>query len=303
MSRVFAFLLLASAFAAAQGMDFTKLEIKATKVAGSVYMLETTGTGFGGGNIGVSVGDDGIVMVDDKFAPLGAKIEAALKSISDKPLRFVLNTHWHGDHTHGNIHFGEKSTIVAHENVRKRIEADKAFGGRPNVATPKSALPIITFDGRVTIHLNGEDVKGIHVPRSHTDGDTVVFFTKSNVVHMGDIYFNGMFPFIDLQSGGDVRGYIKATEAVLQQVPADAKIIPGHGPLATVADLKANLEMLKATTAIVEKGIKAKKSAEQLKKEKALAAYDKYSWQFITTDKYIDQLYNSLSGKKANITH
>jgi cyclase len=301
MRKLFAIALFASTLALAQErLDFSKLEVKATKVAGNVYMLETTGPGFGGGNIGVTVGDDGIVMVDDKFAPLGPKIEAALKGISNKPLRFILNTHWHSDHTHGNIHFGDKTVIVAHENVRTRIAKDTEFTGKPNVPSPKQALPIVTFDSRLTIHLNGEDVRGIHLPAGHTDGDTVVFFTKSNVVHMGDDFFQGMFPFIDLESGGSVRGYIKAIEAVLPQIPADAKIIPGHGPLATVDDLRANLKMLQETTAIVEKGIKAGKTADQLKQEKALAAYDKYSWDFITTDKYIDQLYNGLSGKKAN---
>jgi glyoxylase-like metal-dependent hydrolase (beta-lactamase superfamily II) len=293
--------LLASVSAIAQQrLDFSKLEIKPTKVAGNVYILETSGPGFGGGNIGVSVGEDGAVMVDDKFAPLGPKIEAALKSITDKPLRFILNTHYHSDHTHGNIHFGDKTVIVAHDNVRKRIEEDTEFTGEKNVKAPRQALPVLTFDSRVTIHLNGEDLRGIHVPAGHTDGDTIVFFTKSNVVHMGDDFFNGMFPFIDIEGGGSVEGYIKAIETVLPQIPADAKVIPGHGPLATPADLRNNLKMLQETTAIVKKGIEAGKTADQLKQEKALAAYEKYSWQFITTDKYIDQLYNGLSGKKAN---
>jgi glyoxylase-like metal-dependent hydrolase (beta-lactamase superfamily II) len=294
----FACALASTAFA--QQMDFSKLEIKATKVAGNVYMLETSGPGFGGGNIGVSVGDDGVVMVDDKFAELGPKIEAALKGITDKPLRFILNTHVHGDHTHGNIYFGPKSTIIAQENVRKRLPDYVEFGGQPNTPPPPQAYPVITFDHRLTIHLNGEDVRGIHMPNGHTDGDTIVFFTKSNVVHMGDDFFNGMFPFIDFENGGSVKGYIKAVEDSLTQIPADAKIIPGHGPLGTVDDLRADLKMLEETTAIVEKGIKAGKTADQMKQEKVFAAYDKYSWHFMTTDKYIDELYNGLTGKKAN---
>jgi cyclase len=300
MRSLLAFTLFASTFAFAQERDFSAMEVKATKVAGNVYILETTGPSSSGGNIGVSVGGDGIVMVDDKFAPLGPKIEAALKGITDKPLRFVLNTHVHNDHTHGNVYFGDKSTIVAHENVRKRMPGYSDFGGQPNTPPPQHALPVITFDHRLTIHLNGEDVRGIHMPASHTDGDTVVFFTKSNVVHMGDDFFNGMFPYIDLENGGTVKGYIKAMEATLREIPPDAKIIPGHGKLATVDDLRANLKMLQETTAIIEKQIKAGKTAAQMKQAKVLAAYDKYSWSFISTDTYIDQLYNGLSGKKAN---
>jgi cyclase len=257
-------------------LDFSKLEVKAVKVSGSVYLLDTAGPGFSGGNVGASVGEDGIVIIDDKFAPLGPKIEAALKSVTDKPIRFVINTHIHADHTHGNIHFGGKSTIIAHENVRKRLPDYKEFGG-PNSPPPPQVYPIITYHGRVSIHLNGEDVKGIHFPSSHTDGDTVVFFTQSNVVHMGDNFFHGMFPYFDLQTGGSVKGYIRTTEAVLQQIKPDTKIISGHGPLATVEDLKANLAMLKETAAIIERVIKAGKTADQLKKEKALAKYEKYS--------------------------
>jgi cyclase len=300
MRKLIAALIFTTTLTFAQRIDFSKLEVKATKVAGSVYMLETTGPGFGGGNIGVSIGDDGVVMVDDKFSPLGPKIEAALKGITDKPLRFLLNTHVHGDHTHGNIYFGKKTTIVAHENVRNRLPKYEEFGGAPNTPPPPEAYPIVTFDSRLTVHLNGEDVRGIHTPHAHTDGDTVVFFTKSNVIHMGDNFFNGMFPYIDLENGGSVKGYIAAIESVLKQAPADARVIPGHGPLASVADLRANLKMLQETTAIIQKGIKAKKTADQLKKEKALAAYEKFSWSFITTDKYIDQIYNGLTGKKAN---
>jgi cyclase len=302
MRNLLAVLVLASSFTFAQQMDFSKMDVKVVKVAGNIYLVDATapGGGFSGGNIGISVGEDGIVMVDDKFAPLGPKIEAALKEITDKPIRFILNTHVHGDHTHGNIYFGKKTTIIAHENVYKRLSESKDFGGAPNTPPPPEAYPIITFDSQVTIHLNGEDVRGIHVPASHTDGDTVVFFTKSNVVHMGDDFFNGIFPFIDLENGGSVTGYIAAIEGMLRQIPADAKIIPGHGPLATVDDLRADLKMLKETTAIIQKGIKAGKTAEQLKKEKVLAAYDKWSWSFISTDKYIDEIYNGLSGKQAN---
>ena len=286
---------LLSSTAAAQEPDWSKIEIKAEKVAGSVYMLSGVG-GFAGGNIGVSVGADGMVLVDDKFEPLVPKIEAALKGIGDRPVRFVLNTHVHGDHTHGNKAFGLKSTIIAHDNVRRRMLEDDEFDGKKGTRAPAHALPIITFDDTLNVWLNGEEVRGIHFPSGHTDGDTVVWFTNSNVVHMGDDFFNGMFPFIDMASGGSVDGYVAAVEKVLGQLPPDAKIIPGHGPLATRADLEGYLSMLKETTAVVRKGIAAGKTAAQLKADKALAAWDKWSWDFITTDTYVDQLYSGLGG-------
>jgi cyclase len=213
MRKMVALLVFTSTLAFAQ-MDFSKMDVKVIKVAGNIYMVDATspGGGFSGGNIGVSVGDDGIVMVDDKFAPLGPKIEAALKEITDKPIRFILNTHVHADHTHGNVYFGKKTTVIAHENVYKRLGGYKDFGGS-NSLPPPEAYPIITFDSSVTIHLNGEDVRGLHIAAGHTDGDTVVFFAKSNVVHMGDDFFNGMFPFIDLETGGSVPGYIAASRS------------------------------------------------------------------------------------------
>lgn len=286
---------LSTASLSAQEPDWSKIEIKAQKVAGNVYMLYGEG-GFAGGNIGVSVGDDGIVLIDDQFEPLVPKIEAALKGISDKPVRFVINTHFHGDHTHGNKVFGLKSTIIAHDNVRKRVAADTEFDNQPNTHAPRHALPLITFDQSVSVHLNGEELRGIHFPSGHTDGDTVVFFKGSNVVHMGDDFFNGMFPFIDLAGGGSIKGYLAAGEAVLKQLPADVKIIPGHGPVATRADLESYLAMLKETVAVVQKGIAEGKTLEQLKSAKVLAKWDKLSWAFITTDKYVEQLYTGLKG-------
>jgi cyclase len=256
--------------------------------------------GFAGGNIGVSVGSDGVVLVDDQFEPLVPKIEAALKGVSQGPVRFVLNTHFHGDHTHGNKVFGTKSTIVAHDNVRKRLQADTQFDNRPGTTAPPHALPVITFDHQLSLHLNGEEVRGLHVPAGHTDGDTVVFFTKSNVVHMGDDFFNGLYPFIDLESGGTVKGYVAGIEKVLAQVPDDAKIIPGHGPLATKADLAGYLAMLKETSAAVQKGIDQGQTVEQLVAAKPLAQWDKWSWAFLNSDAFVKQLYNGLKGIAKN---
>src|SRR5947209_1442671 len=208
--------------------DFSKIEIKVQKVSGTVYMLEGAG-----GNIGASVGEDGIVIVDDEFLPLADKIEAALKGITDKSVKFVLNTHWHGDHTGGNEHFGAEAPIIAQENVRKRLETGSSGRSGKTPPAPKIALPVITFENNVSVHLNGEDIRAIHFPHGHTDGDAVIFFPKANVVHMGDDFVTYGFPFIDLASGGSARGMIAACEKVIESVPSDAKVIPGHGGLST----------------------------------------------------------------------
>ena len=286
----------------AQQQDFSKVEIKVSKVAGNVYMLQGAG-----GNIGVSVGDDGLVMVDDQFAPLADKITAALKGISDKPLRYIINTHYHFDHTGGNAPFGGKATpIIAHDNVRKRLQGGGDMGNSASVKmkaepSPPEALPIITFERDVTVHLNGEDIRALHFPSGHTDGDSVVFFPKSNVVHMGDDFVTYGFPFIDLQGGGSVAGLISACEGVLKQLPADVKIIPGHGPISSAEDVKAFITMLKQTRDVVQKAVKAGKTLEQLKKEKVLAPWDKFSGNFISTEAHLETLFNDLTGKK-NVT-
>src|SRR5437660_7649916 len=271
--------------------DFSKIEIKVQKVSGTVYMLEGAG-----GNIGASVGEDGIVVVDDEFLPLANKIEAALKGITDKPVKFVLNTHWHGDHTGGNPHFGEKAPIIAQENVRKRLASGgkTRFGDTPPAT--KVALPVITFEDNVSVHLNGEDIHAIHVANGHTDGDSIIFFPQSKVVHMGDDFFNGgIFPFIDLDSGGSVQGMIAGGEKVLAEAPDDVKIIPGHGPLGTKDDLRKFVTMLKETSAAVQAGIKKKKTLAQLKQEKVLAQWDAFGKSFIKTDVFTEILYDSLT--------
>ena len=279
---------------AAQNNNFDKVQIKVHPVAGSVYMLEGAG-----GNIGVSVGEDGIVIVDDEFAPLAPKIKAALKGISDKPVRFVINTHWHGDHVGGNAQFASDSTpIIAQENVRERMKAGAKVAGRDVPPAPKDALPIITFNDRASVHLNGEDIKAVHFVAGHTDGDAIIYFTKSNVIHMGDDFVTYGFPFVDLESGGSVEGMIAAVEKVIATAPAGAKIIPGHGALATVADMKPYLQMLKDTLAKVQAGMQQGKSLEQLQKEKVLAGYEKWSGDFISTDKWIETIYHDLTDKK-----
>lgn len=278
--------------ASAEGKrDFSKVQVKATKVAGQVYVIEDATTEFSGGNVGVSVGPDGIVLIDDKFAPLAPKIEAALRTISDKPVRFIVNTHFHGDHADGNAAFGQKSTVIAHANTRKRLIAGS---GKDQPPTPAAALPVITFEDKLSVHLNGEEIRAIHFPSGHTDTDVVIFFTKSNVVHMGDDFFNGIFPFIDTEGGGSVKGLIANLQKLLEQIPADAKVIAGHGPVGTSKELRAFLTMLKETSGIVEAGIKAHKTADQLKQEKALAKYDAWAKGFLKADDFIDMLYKDL---------
>ena len=216
---VLALLLFACALAASQEEDFSKVQMKVTKVAGNVYMLEGEG-----GNIGASIGEDGIVVIDDQYAPLAERIQAALKSITDKPVRFIINTHFHEDHTGANAYFQKQAPIIAHDNVRKRLESGGVAGNGSSVEfdfkpQPLEALPILTFDHDVTVHLNGEDIHARYFPAGHTDGDSIIFFSKSNVVHMGDDFGIYGFPFIDVDSGGSIDGMIDAVEKVIAMLP------------------------------------------------------------------------------------
>ena len=274
--------------------DFSKVQMKATKVAGNVYMLEGAG-----GNIGVSVGDDGLLIVDDQFAPLADKIRAALKGIADKKLKFILNTHWHGDHTGGNIAFGPEATIIAHDNVRKRLatEQKSTVFNSTTPASPKEALPVITFDQSLSVHFNGEDIRAIHFPHGHTDGDSVVFFSASNVVHLGDDFFAGRFPFVDLESGGSVEGLVKNIGELVNKIPPTAKLIPGHGPISTLDDLKSYHRMLQQTTEIVRGKIAAGKTLDQIKSEGLPDEWKPWGEGFIKTDRWVETIYKSLTAK------
>jgi cyclase len=285
----------------AQDQDFSKVQIKVTKVSGNIYMLEGAG-----GNIAASVGEDGIVIVDDEFAPLAEKIAAALKNlgITDKPVRFVINTHYHGDHTGGNANFAKDgSTLIAQDNVRKRLESGGEAGNggsvkMQNKPAEKAALPIITFEHDVTVHLNGEDIRALHFPAGHTDGDAIIYFPKNNVVHMGDDFVRYGFPFIDVAAGGSVQGMIAACEKSIAQLPADVKVIPGHGALSNVDDVRAFIKMLQETSAAVEAALKANKSLDQMKKEKILAPWSKFASDFQTDDVFTETLYYSLTNTK-----
>jgi cyclase len=279
---------------AQQDPDPAKVEIKVHKVADAIYMLEGAG-----GNIGVSVGSDGVLIVDDQFASLVPKIQAALKGITDQPVRFVLNTHYHGDHTGGNSVLGKGSTIIAHGNVRRRLQDPPELFGQKRPPAPAQALPVITFDHSLTVHINGEDIRALHFARGHTDGDSIIFFPKANVVHMGDDFVTYGLPFVDVASGGSLLGMIQNIDKAMAGVPDDVKVIPGHGPLSTKADVKAFNDMLKDCVALVRAARKQGKTAEQAKAANVLAKYEEKGKGFIKTADFIDLIYNELKGELA----
>jgi glyoxylase-like metal-dependent hydrolase (beta-lactamase superfamily II) len=288
---VFAAALVAAAASAQE--DFSKVEIQTEKLADTVYMM--TGSG---GNLGLSVGEDAVFLIDDQFAPLTPKIQAAIAKLSSKPVKFVLNTHWHFDHTGGNENLGNAgAVIVAHENVRKRLSTEGfiAFFGMKTKPEPQIALPVVTFARDVIFRLNGDELVVTHVPRAHTDGDSIVEFRKSNVVHMGDTFFNKLYPFIDTSSGGSVAGVLAAADRVLKMVDDNTKIIPGHGPLGSKADLKAYREMLAAVSGNIRGQIKARKTLEQVVASKPTAKYDEvWGKGFLAPEKFVTMLYGNM---------
>jgi glyoxylase-like metal-dependent hydrolase (beta-lactamase superfamily II) len=274
--------------------DDEKIQIKTDKVAEGIYML--TGSG---GNIGVFAGEDGVFMIDDQFAPLTAKIKAAIAAVSDQPIRFLINTHWHFDHTGGNENLGETgSIIVAHENVRKRLTTEQfvEFFQKKVPPQAKAGLPVITFTGGVTFHLNGDEVYVFHVEHAHTDGDAIIHFRHANVVHMGDILFAGMYPFIDLSSGGSINGIIKALNQVLPILNDTTHVIPGHGPLSSTAELIAYRDMLTTVRDRVSKQISKGKTLEDVLTSKPTKEYDKeWGLGMIQPDPFVTILYQDLS--------
>jgi glyoxylase-like metal-dependent hydrolase (beta-lactamase superfamily II) len=284
-----------AAAAAAQDPDPATVEVKVEKVAGNVYML--TGRG---GNIGVSVGEDGVLIVDDQFASLAPKIQAALKTVTGQPVRFVLNTHWHADHTGGNAAFGKGGTVIAHDNARRRLaEGNPDLLGRNFPPAPREALPVITFDSSLTVHVNGEDIRALHFAHGHTDGDSIIFFPRSNVVHMGDDFVTYGLPFVDVASGGSVLGMIENVEKALAAVPDDVKVIPGHGPLSSKADALKFTAMLRDAVALVQAAMKQGRSLEQMKAENVLARYDALGQGFVKTPAFIELIHNELKGRPA----
>ena len=291
---------LLAAAAHAQEQDFSKVELKTTELAPGLAMLEGVG-GFAGGNVVVSYGADGIAIVDDQFVPMVPKIEAAVRKLKEGPVRFVINTHFHGDHVGGNEPMrGAGAVIFAHENVRKRMSVDQfsKLLNRKMPAAPAAALPVVTFGDGVTLHWNGETIRVEHVAPAHTDGDSHIWFERANALHMGDTFVNGLFPFIDVESGGSVTGFIESANRVLAKSNARTKIVPGHGPLATQADLAKFRDMLVDVKGRVEKGIKSGKTRDQFVAAKPLADLEaEWGNGFMKVDQFTSLVWMSLGGK------
>ncbi len=279
-----------------QSQDFGKVEIKTEKLADGLFMLVGEG-----GNIGVSAGADGVFLIDDQYAPLTDKILAAVKQISPQPVRFLVNTHWHGDHTGGNENLGKAGVlIVAHENVRRRMSTDQ-FIQAFNTKVPPSpgvALPVITFPGEVTFHLNGDEIRAVHMPPAHTDGDAIVQFRKANVVHMGDLFFNGMYPFVDLSSGGSVEGMIAAADRGLAMIDGRTRVIPGHGPSGDGAALRAYRTMLVTVRDRIKPLISAGKTLAEVKAAAPTKDLDpKWGQGFVNGEQVTEIVFRSYGGK------
>ena len=287
------FILIASLLSASHAVVADEKPLTSQKVSDSIYLIQGKG-----GNIGVSIGKDGTFLIDDKFAPMTPSILDEIKALGGSIPKFVLNTHWHPDHTGGNENLGRQgSIIVAHENVRKRLTADnfiKAFNNNVK-AYPEVALPVVTFTQEMHLHLNDDGIEIIYIPNAHTDGDSVVYFTKDNVLHTGDIFFNGFYPFIDVAHGGSLKGTLTAVEQLISMVNDETKIIPGHGPLANKADLVAYKDML-ATAYLNLKAQKSMdKTIEQVQKAKPLKELDKkWSKGIFTSNKWIEIVYDGL---------
>jgi glyoxylase-like metal-dependent hydrolase (beta-lactamase superfamily II) len=269
--------------------DWSKVEIRTERLSPTTYVI------FGaGGNIGVSVGEDAVFVIDDQFAPLTKRIRAEIRKLTDKPVTFVINTHWHSDHTGGNENFGKAGALIlAHDNVRKRLNSEQfiEFLRAREAPQPKAALPVVTFGADVTFHINGDEIQAIHIPNAHTDGDAIVHFKKSNVVHMGDIFFNGFYPFIDTSSGGHPDGVIAAADRVLAMSDDNTRIIPGHGPVCDKKDLRIYRDMVATVWARVQKLAKEGKSLEQILAAKPTAEFDeRWGKGFIPPARFVEML-------------
>jgi glyoxylase-like metal-dependent hydrolase (beta-lactamase superfamily II) len=273
---------------------FKDVEIKTTKAGDGIYML--TGQG---GNMGVSVGTDGVFLIDDQFAPLTERIKAAIAELSDQPVRFLLNTHWHPDHTGGNVNMSRAGTvIVAHDNVRKRLAVDNFIEifDMDAPATDMTGLPVITFDNSLTFHLNGNGILVSHISNAHTDGDSFVWFREANVIHTGDIYFAGMYPFIDTQTGGSIVGIINALDRILATADDKTVIIPGHGPISNKHELAAYADMLKTISSRMRKLIAGQETLEQIQAVEPTKEFDeKYGNGFINNTAFVEMLYKDMS--------
>ena len=291
-----ALLVLTSAPGTAQ--DFENAKIETTDLGNGLHMMVGVG-----GNLVVSVGEDGTFLIDDQFAPMAEKITAAIADITDQPVSYLINTHWHGDHTGGNENFGDAGAIIlAHDNVRKRMsteQVNKVFGST-TPPSPDGALPVITFSSDVTVHFNGMAIQATHVPHAHTDGDAIIQFKDADVIHTGDTFFHQAYPFIDVGSGGTIDGVLAALAKVLEMSGEDTKIVPGHGPLATKADLQAAHDMLKqlydAIKPLVDQGM----TAEEIVAAKPLADIDTgWTGGFLSQEQFITIVSGAFAGTTA----
>ena len=288
--------LLAAAVAApaAGQANYDTVTVRVQPVSGNVYMLLGAG-----GNIGLITGADGAFIVDDQFAPLTDKIRAAIATVTDRPVRFVVNTHWHGDHTGGNERWGSAgSVIIAQDNVRLRMGTPQTRNNRTTPASPAAALPVITFADSMTLHLNGYSVRVIHVRNAHTDGDAIIYYTRANVLHMGDTYFSTGYPFIDGVSGGHVDGIVDAADRALAMIRDDTRVIPGHGPLATKADLQEYRRVVGTVRDRVRALVQQGKSLGEVAATRPTAEFDeKWGRGFINADTFLDGVYRDMVAK------
>jgi glyoxylase-like metal-dependent hydrolase (beta-lactamase superfamily II) len=284
-------ILTALAASAASQDDWDSVTIETVSVRDGLYMLVGRG-----GNIGLSVGSDGTFLIDDQYAPLTEKIVAAIRKVTQDPVRFLVNTHWHGDHTGGNENFGKAGAIVvAHKNVRERLSVEqvrKILRTDPIPASPPSALPRITFTEEVTFHWNGDDIRAFHVPSAHTDGDVIIHFVKADVFHTGDAIVNGRYPFIDVDAGGNINGIIAAADKVLSLAKPTSRIIPGHGSLATPEDVRAYRDMLADVRTRIQKLVDEGKSADEVVALKPTADLDA-KWG-ASSERFVRGAYHSL---------
>lgn len=275
---------------AAAADDFSKEVIKATALSPSLYMLEGAG-----GNMTASIGPDGVLLVDDDFAPMAGKLLAKLKELGGGRPRFIVNTHFHYDHTGGNEVFGPTATIIAAAAVRERLMSEQTLWRKQHGPVSAQALPSLTFDHSLSLHANNDDVRIVHLPHGHTDGDTVVFFDKGRVINMGDLYFSGMYPIFHPEHEGSLEGFVHNIELILEQTPRDAKIVPGHGPLSTRTALEEYHRMIVASIATVESGIKKGQTLEQIQKAGLAPEWEPFSHGYLGTDWWLGLIYKSLS--------